>query len=247
MQNHTPKYDAEKYKRYRPNYPQALFDYIFSFVKTFDTVWDCACGNGQASVKLADQFKQVIATDISETQIQAAEMKDNIHYFVSPAEITPIESHSLDLITVAQAYHWFDHAKFAEEAKRTLKPNGVVAVWGYGYIHTGTEADAMIKHLATVTLKDYWANGRVHIDESYANVPFPFFEVKRNTFYCEKQANYADLIGLLESWSPRLKYLERHGVDILDNLKNDLKTAWGDPNKTRQVKFPIFLLLGLTK
>ena len=57
---------SAEYAKYRPGYPQQLYDFIFNYVKNFDLAWDCATGNGQAAIILAERFKQVIATDISE-------------------------------------------------------------------------------------------------------------------------------------------------------------------------------------
>jgi tRNA/tmRNA/rRNA uracil-C5-methylase (TrmA/RlmC/RlmD family) len=91
-----PKYDASKYAAFRPQYPQALYDVIYSHVDEFDTVWDCGCGNGQASIILAEKFKHVIATDLSATQIEQASPADNISYLIESASNTSIENNSID-------------------------------------------------------------------------------------------------------------------------------------------------------
>ena len=86
---------SDLYARYRPTYPKELYEYILSFVKEKNTAWDCATGNGQAAVVLADHFKKVIATDISAAQIDKAIKKDNIEYSVCSAESTPFSSNTL--------------------------------------------------------------------------------------------------------------------------------------------------------
>ena len=63
---------ADIYAKYRPGYPSLLIDYILSFVSQKNTAWDCATGNGQAAVLLADHFKKVFATDMSEKQLSQA-------------------------------------------------------------------------------------------------------------------------------------------------------------------------------
>src|SRR5947209_15554910 len=98
---------ADVYAKYRPTYPQELFDYILRFVKERESVWDCATGNGQAANVLANYFQTVEATDISEAQLKNAVKKENIYYQICPAERTPFADNSFDLITVATAYHWF--------------------------------------------------------------------------------------------------------------------------------------------
>ena len=96
---------SDLYARYRPGYPKELYDHILSFVKNKNIAWDCATGNGQAAVVLADHFKKIIATDISPEQIEKAKAKDNIEYLVCPAESTPFDENTFDLVTVVQAYH----------------------------------------------------------------------------------------------------------------------------------------------
>src|SRR5882724_4468735 len=117
---------AEVYARYRPHYPPELFDYILQFVEQKDQVWDCATGNGQAAVELAKHFKHVFATDISEKQILQAVPRENIEYSVASAESSGLPAASCDLITVAQAYHWFNFETFREEASRVGKKTALV-------------------------------------------------------------------------------------------------------------------------
>ena len=122
---------AAMYAKYRPAYPPALFEYILQFVSSHETAWDCATGNGQAALELAQHFRRVEATDISEAQILHAVKHPSINYSVSSAEHTDFPHRTFDLVTVAQAYHWFDFSAFEMEVKRVLKRSGVVAVWGY--------------------------------------------------------------------------------------------------------------------
>lgn len=96
---------ANSYAKYRPLYPEELFDHILQFVTERNCVWDCATGNGQAAIALAPHFKQVIATDISEKQLSLAKRYENIQYQFAAAEHTNFPDNSFDLITVAQAYH----------------------------------------------------------------------------------------------------------------------------------------------
>ena len=130
---------ADLYARYRPTYPKQLYEYIFTFVKEKNTAWDCATGNGQAAVVLADYFTKVIASDISAAQIERAIPKKNIEYIVCPAESTPFEENTFDLVTVAQAYHWIKWKEFKKEVMRVCKPGAVIAAWMYYNHNTGDE------------------------------------------------------------------------------------------------------------
>ena len=77
---------ANRYADFRPHYPAALFDYLATLVPRASTVWDCACGNGQATVDLAARFDRVIGTDASKEQIASANANVRIEYHVAPAE-----------------------------------------------------------------------------------------------------------------------------------------------------------------
>ncbi|HJY64333.1 MAG TPA: class I SAM-dependent methyltransferase, partial [Ignavibacteria bacterium] len=113
---------AEEYSKYRPKYPDELFKYLSSLTKEHDLAWDCACGNGQASIGLAGYYKKVIATDASPAQINFAIQHPIVTYLTAQAENSGLESNSADIITAATAIHWIDTEKFYPEANRILKP-----------------------------------------------------------------------------------------------------------------------------
>ena len=64
---------SEIYKKYRPVYPQELYDVILKATKGRGACWDCATGNGQVANELSKHFDVVFATDLSENQIKQAE------------------------------------------------------------------------------------------------------------------------------------------------------------------------------
>lgn len=241
---HIPTYDAEKYALFRPTYPDSLFEYLFSRAKGWDYAWDCACGNGQATLKLAEHFKQVIATDISETQIAASPKRPNVLYYVTPASNVLLDDDSVDLITVAQALHWFADDSFFQEVKRVLKPSGIIGAWCYDLPHINPEVDALIYDLAYNTLKNYWAPGKKYLQTHYTDIPFPFTKEYITSFHCEKEFNFEGLIGYLESWSARTAYLKQHQRDPLEQAKSALLQAWGDPDRTYLAHYPIYCLIG---
>ncbi|MDQ3854643.1 MAG: class I SAM-dependent methyltransferase [Thermoproteota archaeon] len=75
----------------------------------------------QGAVFLSEYFEQVIASDASKEQIENAQPRNNIRYEVFPAERTTLADDSVDLITIAQALHWFDLYDFYKEVKRVLR------------------------------------------------------------------------------------------------------------------------------
>ena len=91
--------------------------------------WDCATGNGQAAISLAQYFNKVIATDGSKQQLENAMQHPKVQYKIALAEESGIESNSIDLVTVAAAVHWLNFEKFYAEVNRVLKPTGIIAIW----------------------------------------------------------------------------------------------------------------------
>src|SRR5882672_11427376 len=114
---------ASQYAAFRPRYPAALFQWLAATAPRRERVWDCACGSGQASLDLAAHFHTVIGTDLSAGQLAQAPAHERISYRVALAEQSGLESASCDLVTVAQALHWFDLPRFYAEARRVLRPD----------------------------------------------------------------------------------------------------------------------------
>ena len=121
----TSSEHAKLYAAYRPTYPQSVFDAIIDFCKvsrrnTFTTALDIGCGSGQSSYPLAAHFKDVIGLDVSESQVkQAKEKYPKLKFHVGVGEdLSFADDASVDLVTVAQAFHWLDHSKFYAEVTR---------------------------------------------------------------------------------------------------------------------------------
>ncbi len=113
---------ATQYAAFRPSYPAALFDWLASSTPRHDLAWDCGAGSGQASVPLAQRFKHMLATDLSAAQLATAPPLPNVVYRAARAEASGLADSTADLITVAQALHWFDLTQFYAEVRRVLKP-----------------------------------------------------------------------------------------------------------------------------
>ena len=120
---------------FRPRYPPSLFDYLAQSCRQRQCAWDCACGSGQATLDLAARFACVIAADASAAQIAAALPHPHVRYRVASAAASALDSASVDIVTAAQALHWFELAPFDAEVERVLRPRGVLAVWTYGVVH----------------------------------------------------------------------------------------------------------------
>jgi ubiquinone/menaquinone biosynthesis C-methylase UbiE len=196
-------------------------------------VWDCATGNGQAAMALAEVFERVIATDASETQIGNAEEHPRVEYRVAPAEESGIESNSLDLITVAQALHWFDLERFYAEARSVLKPEGVVAAWAYKLAQVETTIDGVVNHYYSEIVGACWPPERVLV-EKFEELAFPFSEITAPSFEMVAVWNAEHLIGYLRTWSATQRFIETNQRDPLQDVEKDLRSAWGDAGQPRR-------------
>ncbi len=227
-----------QYQHFRPTYPAALYDFIFRLVENKKRAWDCGTGNGQVALELAKQFQKVHATDISKQQLEQAPDHPNITYSIQQAEVPAFPDAYFDLITVAQAIHWFHFKQFYQEVNRTIKKGGIFAVIGYGLIDTFPEADEIIDRFYREIVGPYWDEERKYLDEEYQTIPFPFEEFETPKFTASFKWNFEHLIGYLETWSAVQHYRDQTGKDPMDLIYDELKIAWQD--KTRTVTFPIF-------
>jgi SAM-dependent methyltransferase len=235
---------AASYARYRPTYPEALYTYVLEQVPHRQRAWDCGTGNGQVAVRLAENFEEVYATDISEQQLAYAIRKPNIHYLVSRAEQSPLPAQCVQLVTVAQAIHWFDLEHFYKEVRRVAEPGAVVAAWCYGMLEISPELDEHLSRFYFHTLGPYWDKERQLIDEGYSTIPFPFEEFTAPAFSINCNWDLHDLTGYLNSWSSVRKYIRARNEDPVTALVQQLKPYWEDAQEKKPINFPLHMRIG---
>ncbi|KFN43950.1 class I SAM-dependent methyltransferase [Arenimonas oryziterrae] len=235
---------AAVYAQARPTYPAALFDWLAAQCTGQGLVWDAGCGNGQASVALAGHFDAVFATDPSATQVDAAPAHPKIRYAVEPAEACSLDAASADLITVAQALHWFDHARFYAEVRRVLRPGGVIAAWTYERSSVSPAVDAVFARLYLGELGDYWPPERRHVEAGYATLPFPFDVIPAPSFELRCDWTLPQYLAYLRSWSASQRYLKATGRDAVGDIAEAMEQAWGDPDAVRTVAWPMTMKAG---
>lgn len=234
---------AAGYAKFRPRYPQELFNYLGSIAPSRQVAWDCGTGNGQAAVGLAAVFDRVVATDASEKQIAKAQSYKTVEYRVAPAENSGIRSETIGLIVVAQALHWFDLDRFYAEAQRVLKPDGILAASAYNLLHIETTIDAVLNRYYFDVVGPFWPPERKLI-EQFADLPFPFRETQPPKFEMTANWNLNDLLGYLRTWSSTQRFIAAKGGDPLEEIIEDLRSAWGDAGKNRTVTWPLILRIG---
>lgn len=231
---------SELYQQARPTYPQSLVNSLIKQLNGFACAWDCGAGSGQLTQLIAPYFQQVVATDLSQNQLDQAPALPNVQYLQQAAEQPVFADQSFDLITVAQAIHWFDFEKFYAEVKRTLKADGLVAVIGYGLIQLDdTDLNQRIDQLYHYTLKGFWDTERRYIDELYQTIPFPFEEIAMPQFQIDLSWTGVQLWDYLNTWSAVKHYQDQQHVSPLASLQDILQIQ-----QPIGIRFPILLRVG---
>lgn len=235
---------STRYARYRPGYPDGLFDWLAARSPSRSLAWDVATGSGQAATALAARFERVVATDASPAQLASAEARDNLSYRCEPAERGSLPDGVVDLVTVAQALHWFDHAAFFHEVQRVLRPGGLLAVWCYEVFAATPEIDAVVSELYHDVVGPYWPPERRWIETGYADLALPFPRVEAPTFEMSLAWDLDALVGYLGTWSAVQRYREDRGEDPLIEARARLAKVWGDAARARRVAWPLKLHVG---
>ncbi|MCB0629528.1 MAG: class I SAM-dependent methyltransferase [Saprospiraceae bacterium] len=246
---------SEAYAKFRPVYPPALYEAIYQWVNGFERAWDCATGNGQVARALAKRFKDVQATDISRQQLEKAEPADNIVYSVQPAETADFPAGHFDLITVGQAIHWFDHQRWYEKVVYCLRPDGILAEFGYPLFRMDETINPIIDRFYHDIVGPYWDTERRHLDDAFARIPFPLERLATPQLNMDYQWTFEQTLGYFSSWSSVQHYKRKHGSDPVELIRAELERAWlgseqkrkkdlADMNTKKTASFHILLRIG---
>lgn len=235
---------AGQYASFRPNYPDELLAYLASLVSQRELAWDCGTGSGQAAQGLAKYFTHVIATDGSADQIAQVVPSERIEYRVARAEDVNLPPHSVDLITSAQAVHWFDLDSFYPLVRRAAKPDGVLAVWMYHLPVISPDIDPIVESFYTNILAGFWPDRFYYLEARYRTLPFPFEEIETPAFEMRASWKLDQLSGFLDTWSAVRRFRSERGQHPLQILWPELSKAWGQPDQTRLIRWPVYLRAG---
>lgn len=231
--------DGDKYAARRPTYPLALAKSLSNLCEGTQHALDVGCGTGQFSLLLAEYFDAVSATDPSASQITNAIQHPKVTYRCEPAECIGTPDTSVDLLTAAQAAHWFDLNAFYSEARRVLRPNGVIALISYGVPELSGQAGKLFHRFYWQDIHSYWPKGRMHVEQGYHTLDFPFDEIALEPIEIHRSWNLHDLLGYIETWSSIKKAKEAGAVNVVEKFKNELSDQWGHSEEIHDITWPI--------
>lgn len=235
---------AAEYATFRPRYPSALFDFVSSIPLHRHLAWDCGTGSGQAAVPLAERFERVIATDGSGEQINHATPHARVAYRVALADASGLADGSVDLVTVAQALHWFPLERFVGEVRRVVAAGGALAIWCYSRSVLEGELDEILVRYYSGTCGAYWPPERRLVDEGYASIALPIDEVRAPSMQIEVPLTLAEFGGYMRTWSATRRLAAAIGRDPVVALEREMRPLWGAESERRMVRWPIHLRAG---
>ncbi len=234
-----------EYAQFRPTYPTQVASFLAELAPSTGLAVDVGCGTGQLSTQLADCFDRVLAFDPSRSQIAAAAPHPNVTYEVASAEELPVADGTADLVTAAQAAHWFDLPAFYAQARRIAVPGAVIALVSYGVLRIG---DAGLQERFGRFYYDeigpFWDPERHFVDEGYRTIDFPFEEVEAPVLSIDRDLDLDEFLGYVGTWSAVRKAEEQGRADLFQSFCTDVAEAWGDSGRPRPVSWPVAVRVG---
>ncbi|MGF1742760.1 class I SAM-dependent methyltransferase [Vibrio profundum] len=235
---------GDNYQARRPTYPTALMDTLVKYCTHTSHALDVGCGTGQLSVLLANYFDHVTATDPSQAQISNAVKYGSIDYKCEPAEQISCSNQSVDLVTVAQAAHWFNLDEFYGEVTRVIRPGGVIALITYGVPNIAGPMEALFNQFYWQDIHQFWPPARAHVEQGYKSLAFPFHELATDIPDIELWWNYEEFTGYIDTWSAASEARRLNSENILTNFKSELLKMWGSHDTRYKVSWPVETRVG---
>ena len=185
----------------------------------------------------------MIATDPSAEQIAQAPAHPRISWRVAPAETSGLATASVDVVTVAQALHWFDLRRFWPEVRRVVRAGGLIVVWSYGIaFFDDAQATHRLRHFHDDVMGSYWPIERGHVEAGYESLDFPFERITPPAIGLSASWTLEQMTGYLQTWSATRRYIAANGNDPVPAFAEQLITWWGDGQRT--VHWPLTILAG---
>lgn len=235
---------GQAYARFRPHYPPELARHLAEASPSRELAVDVGCGSGQFTVRLADEFEEVIGCDPSADQIANAQARDRLRYVCASAEALPLPDHCASLVTAAQAAHWFDLSAFYGQARRIARRDALIALVSYGVPRLDEELRARFERFYHSEIGPWWPPERELVDNGYRDMSFPFAEIEAPDFEIRLSWRLDELLGYVSTWSATRRLRETGRDDVLANFAGEISALWGESGTARPISWPIRMRLG---
>jgi SAM-dependent methyltransferase len=151
----------------------------------------------------------------------------------------------MDLLTVACALHWFDIPRFFAEARRVLKPYGILAAWVYSWPETGIpEIDSILAAYKDEILGSYWPEESRYYFNCYRDIDFPFERLENPPFHLTCPWGPKETLEFLSTWSGPQRYYEATGQASAERISEPLEDAWRKAEFKGPIYLPLYLYVG---
>jgi SAM-dependent methyltransferase len=189
-------------------------------------------------------FRRVLATDASLDQLGHAQRREGVTYHAAEAARSGLRSGSVDLVSVAQAMHWFDLDPFYEEVRRVLRPGGVLSAWTYERFKIDERIDERVDEFAEEIVGPYWPPERRHVDSGYASLEFPFASIPAPQFVMRASWDLDQLLAYVGTWSASRRFWQAHGFNPTSDLDAAISPFWGERQSSRPILWRLSLKVG---
>lgn len=217
---------AQNYIKYRPHYPKEVLQVLIDecHLTSHNIIADVGSGTGILSKLFLENGNTVFGVEPNLAMREAAEtyLKKYANFYSvnGTAEMTTLKNHSVDIITVGTAFHWFDIEKTKIEFKRILKsPGWVLLVWNVRDID---QSDLLMDY-ENLILKygvDYRESNAKKFDKIAVQEFFSPYEMKIQFFENFQQFDWEGFKGRLLSTSYSLRPGDNHYQKMLKELHN---------------------------
>ncbi len=235
---------SASYAQHRPTYPPEVAKSLAELVPARHLTLDAGCGTGQFSVLLAEHFDRVLATDASAEQLARAPQHARIHYVCETAEKMSARDGSVNLIVAAQAAHWFALPAFYAEARRIAAAGAVIALITYSVLAIDDDINERFQRFYWHEVGLYWPPERRHVEAGYADMEFPFEELKAPEATIERLWSLDAFLGYVRTWTATQQAERRGAGHLIVAFERDMATLWGNPDQKRRITWPIAMRIG---
>jgi len=160
-----------QYVKYRPGYPSDILELLKTrgSLNANTVIADVGSGTGKLSELFVKAGYNLFAVEPNDAMRGAAEqlLGDNANFtsVSGSAETTTLETGSIDLITVGQAFHWFDPESARREFRRIVKPGGAVMLAWNSWDEAGSALEQDYKQLVKTFALDYEQTSRTNVSD----------------------------------------------------------------------------------